>query len=73
MKVKDLIDRLNTFPPDLQVLVQGYENGYDGVVRIEKISVAKNIDAADYDGEYDNSEKNDEYIVESVVIVGNRR
>lgn len=29
MNIKDLIEKLKTFPAGAQVLVQGYEGGYD--------------------------------------------
>lgn len=31
MKVHELISRLNTLDPELEVLVSGYEGGYSGV------------------------------------------
>lgn len=73
MKVKDLIEKLNAFHADSQVLVQGYETGYDSIVFVKKIAVIKHSDAADYDGEYDDAENDAKDAVKTVVIMGNRR
>jgi len=73
MNVKDLIEKLKTFPAGTQVLVLGYEGGYDDIARIDGKMVVKNSDAAEYYGEYDDAENSGKEAVESVVIVGNRR
>jgi hypothetical protein len=73
MIIKDLIEKLKNFPADTQVLVQGYEDGYDSIKFISEIPVIKNPSAADYDGEYDYAEANVQGAVKSVVIMGNRR
>jgi hypothetical protein len=73
MNVKDLIEKLKTFPADTQVLVQGYEDGYDSIKSVNEIAVVKNPDAADYNGEYEDVEAGGKGAVKSVVIMGNRR
>ena len=69
MKVKDLIVKLKNFSADAQVMVQGYEDGFDSVKTIKPITVVKNPKAAFYNGEYEETEKG----TVSVVIIGNRR
>lgn len=71
MKVSELIDALKTMPTDAQVLVQGYESGYDDIVRLEERPVVKNADTNDWDGEYDDAENDS--ATKAVVILGNRR
>ena len=73
MKVKDLIVKLKTFSADAQVLVQGYEDGFDSVKIIKEITVAKNPKAAFYNGEYEEMEKGSKVAAQAVVIAGNRR
>ena len=73
MKVKDLIDKLKTFSADAQVLVQGYEDGFDGIRTIKEITVARNPNAKDYNGEYEETDKKDKNAAPAVVILGNRR
>ncbi len=73
MNVKDLIDKLKTLPADALVLVQGYEDGFDAVKAIRQIKVAKKPDAREWNGEYEEAEKNNKNAVSSVVILGNRR
>ena len=73
MKVKDLIVKLKTFSADAQVLVQGYEDGYDSIKIVNEIIVTSNLSAADYNGEYEESAKGSKGSTPAVVIMGNRR
>ncbi|MBI4353585.1 MAG: hypothetical protein HY593_06660 [Candidatus Omnitrophica bacterium] len=73
MKIKDLIEKLKTFPTDTKVLVRGYEDGYDDVVLVEEKTVVKDQDAPDWNGEYDNAEPDAKNTENAVVIFGNRR
>lgn len=73
MKVKDLIEKLKNFPADEEVLVQGYEDGFDGVVSIQKMRVAKRSQPRDWESEYEEAEKDSKSAITAVVIEGNRR
>ncbi len=74
MKVSELIDALQPFPSDAQVLVQGYEDGYDNIKTIRQMPVVKNPKDYDWAGEYDDSLKeNDKKAFPAVVILGKRR
>lgn len=73
MNIKDLIKKLKTFPASAQVLVQGYEDGYDSIKFVHEAEVVKNTNAADYNGEYDDADIGARSAVKSVVIMGNRR
>lgn len=73
MKVKELIDELKILPADAQVLVQGYEDGFDSIVAVKEITVAKKPDTADYNGEYEEVAEKDQNGMRVAVILGNRR
>jgi hypothetical protein len=54
MKVKQLIEKLQTLDPELLVLVDGYEDGYHSPEDIRKISVHGPYEGKPYwDGEYE--------------------
>ncbi len=53
MNVAQLIQLLSDYPADTEVLVEGYENGYDPVHSLSTNTVAKVLNAADYDGLFD--------------------
>lgn len=53
MKVAQLIQLLSDYPAETEVLVEGYENGYDPVHSLSIRTVAKVLNAADYDGLFD--------------------
>lgn len=59
MTVRELINRLNNEDPDMLVLVDGYESGYDEInsINIENVSGPKKTDW--WDGEYDKCKEND--------------
>ncbi|WPH10675.1 hypothetical protein P8730_12980 [Pseudomonas aeruginosa] len=53
MKVSQLIKLLSTYPAATEVLVEGYENGYDPVHSLTTKTLAGVVNAADYDGLFD--------------------
>lgn len=54
MKVKELIKRLSTEDPEMRVVVQGYEGGYDEVDSTHLVPITKNKHKQDkwWDGEF---------------------
>lgn len=54
MKVKDLIKELEQFNPEMEVVVDGYETGYDVVREAYPVKIFKpsNVEKAWYDGDY---------------------
>jgi hypothetical protein len=54
MKVKELIQRLADKDPEMRVVVQGYESGFDELDTIYLVSIAKNSHKQDkwWDGEF---------------------
>lgn len=73
MKAKDLIDKLKNLPADASIMVQGYEGGYDAVKTVRKVAVTKNLNAQEWDGEYEEAKEGNKTSISAVVIVGNRR
>lgn len=53
MKISQLIQLLSSYPADTEVLVEGYENGYDPLHSVHMGTLAKVLNAADYDGLFD--------------------
>jgi len=53
MKVKDLIERLKAFDPELMVVRPGYEGGVTEVDRLNVILIALNVNEEWYYGEHD--------------------
>lgn len=59
MKVKDLIARLAVEDPEMRVVVDGYESGYDNIERVVLVNIEPNLHNNDnekddnwWDGEY---------------------
>ena len=54
MKVKELIELLNTEDPEMTVVVTGYECGYDELEEVIKVGLAKNSNKKDkwWEGEF---------------------
>lgn len=53
MKVKDLIEKLKEFDPDLMVVRPGYEGGVTEIDHISTIEVALNVNEEWYYGEHE--------------------
>jgi len=54
MKVKDLIEKLQTEDPEMKVVVTGYECGYDELKYLNRVGICKNLKKKDkwWEGEY---------------------
>lgn len=53
MKVKELIKALGKYDPELKVVVDGYEGGYNDPEELELVNMKIRPNAAWYDGKYD--------------------
>ncbi len=72
MTVKELAHLLETYPPDLRVVVNGYEDGYDDLSpeRIVSAEIALNTGKHQWEGQHgDPNGLTDEYrAVEALVL-----
>ncbi len=69
MKVSELIERLQRLSPDLDVLVEGYETGFDPIHSLKVCTVERNAAAEDWDGEF---EESPDGVQEALLILGRR-
>jgi hypothetical protein len=53
MKVKELIEQLQTFDPELVVIQHGYEGGYNEASRVRTIEIALNVNDEWYYGPHE--------------------
>lgn len=53
MKVKDLIEKLQQFDPELMVVRDGYEGGVEEATYAEEVSIALNVNEAWYYGSHE--------------------
>lgn len=56
MTVQQLIQKLNQFPQDLRVMVEGYEGGYEDLEVIRLSKVGLNIHESEIYGNHDTPE-----------------
>lgn len=73
MKVKELIEQLQTLDPDLHVFTKGYEGGYeDAIIRSEVMEIALNYHNKWYYGQHDDadtvSDKSNYTIVKGIIL-----
>jgi len=74
MTINILIKKLKELPGETQVLVQGYENGFDDIRFVRSATVCKNPKIGNWwDGEYMVMEKAGKNTQLVVVITGNPR
>ena len=55
MNVDQLIKRLQMYPPDLRVVVRGYEGGYNDVDTFENIKILLDYHSAWYYGKHEDA------------------
>lgn len=56
MNVNQLIKRLQMYPPDLRVVVRGYEAGYNDVDTFENLKIVLDYHSAWYYGKHEDVE-----------------
>lgn len=69
MKISELIAQLQQLPADLDVLVEGYETGFDPIQALEIRAVELSVAAEDWDGEFEESPCADRH---ALLILGRR-
>jgi len=52
MTAQELIIHLKTLPPDTKVVVRGYEDGYNDILKVRTVKIKPNENSNWYDGEY---------------------
>ncbi len=55
MTASELIRLLQEFPPDTKIVVRGYEEGYNDILKSRQVKIKYNPDAAWYYGVYSDS------------------
>ena len=52
MTAQELIQLLQALPPHTKIVVRGYEDGYNDILRLNEVKIKPKADAEGYDGEY---------------------
>jgi hypothetical protein len=72
MTVSELIQELQTYPPDARVVVLGYESGYDDITKVKEIAILPEENPSWYKGRYDDAPPEAAEQAERVVLVYGR-
>lgn len=59
MTAQQLINHLQTLPPDTKIVVRGYEDGYNDILNLKEVNIKPKTDAYWYDGEYEDCDDAD--------------
>jgi hypothetical protein len=75
MTVAELIEKLHQFPPEMRVVVCGYEGGYNDVSSVRAFDVALNVHKEDWMGAHDSTDslKTPHDIVPAVLLSGSNQ
>ncbi len=55
MTAQELINHLQTLPPNTKIVVRGYEDGYNDILKLNEVKTKPNPNAYTWDGEFKNS------------------
>lgn len=55
MTAQELIHQLQALAPETKIVVRGYEDGYNDILKLNTIKIKPKADAHWYDGEYEQS------------------
>jgi hypothetical protein len=72
MNLEELIEQLKKYPPEMQVVVAGYEGGYNDISLIKTCAISINKNKDWYYGQHDDAEK-DEQATEALVLSGENK
>ena len=73
MTIRELIEALQKYPPDMLVLTDGYEAGYEHVMPPKAIQVKHEPENRYYDGEYQMVDKKFSGTIDAIILPRNRR
>ncbi|OFX41935.1 MAG: hypothetical protein A2X08_01875 [Bacteroidetes bacterium GWA2_32_17] len=59
MTANELIQHLLTLPPDTKIVIRGYEDGYNDILKLKPVKIKTKADADWYYGEYQDSTEAD--------------
>lgn len=66
--VKDLIEDLKKLPQDFPVLVSGYEDGFENILKPKTLKVKHKPKNAYWSGEFQETEKTDNDTFDAIVL-----
>jgi len=55
MTAQELIEKLQTLPPNTKIVVRGYEDGFNDILQLKEVKIKLNPNAYTWDGEYEDS------------------
>jgi len=71
MTADELIRQLQTYPPDTKIVIRGYEDGYNDILKLRSVKIKPNENSHWYDGEYD--ESNDSDAIDAIDLFGENK
>ncbi len=71
MTAKELIILLQELPPEIKVVIRGYEEGYNDIQQLKPLKLRKMIDAKWYYGEYTKTDT--AYSIDAVDLYGENK
>ncbi len=55
MTASELIKHLQTLPPDTKIVIRGYEDGYNDILKLKPVKIKTKADSYWFDGEFEDS------------------
>ena len=71
MTVSQLIQQLQALPPEIKVVVRGYEDGYNDILKLRVIKIKRNENANWYIGEFEDTKDAD--AIDAIDLFGDNK
>jgi len=68
MTAQELIKHLQILPPTTKIVVRGYEDGYNDILKLKEVKIKAKADAYWFDGEFENSNDAYEIIANNLIL-----
>lgn len=59
MTATELIKHLQQLPPDTKIVVRGYEDGYNDILKLNAVKIKRSADSSWNNGEYTDDDDSD--------------
>ena len=71
MTASELIKHLQTLSPDTKIVVRGYEDGYNDILKLKHVKIITKANSSWYDGEFEDS--NDADAINAIDLNGENK
>lgn len=71
MTAAELIDELKQLPPDIRIVIRGYEDGHNDILKLRSVKIKLNANEHWYEGAHEDS--TDKEAIDAIDLFGDNK